>query len=55
MTRGIGGHSPANVTNHLKGINFPASRVDLEKQAKDNGAEEDVLEVIRNMPDEKDH
>ncbi|MFC3292717.1 DUF2795 domain-containing protein, partial [Modicisalibacter luteus] len=53
MTRGVGGHSPANVTHHLKGTNFPASRADLEKQAKENGAEEDVLEVIRNMPDEQ--
>ncbi|MEC9483288.1 MAG: DUF2795 domain-containing protein [Halomonas sp.] len=53
MTRGVGGHSPANVTHHLKGIDFPASKGDLEKHAKQNGADEDVLEVIRNMPDEE--
>lgn len=53
MTRGVGGESPANITHHLKGIDFPAKRSDLEKHAKDQGAEEDVLEVIRNMPDQE--
>lgn len=53
MTRGLGGQSPANVTHHLSGIDFPASRSDLERHAKENGAEEDVLDVIRNMPDQE--
>ena len=26
MTRGLGGHSPANVSHHLKGIDFPATK-----------------------------
>lgn len=53
MTRGLGGQSPANVTQHLSGIDFPASRADLERHAKDNGAGDDVLDVIRNMPDQE--
>ncbi|MGY2462474.1 DUF2795 domain-containing protein [Vreelandella sulfidaeris] len=53
MTRGLGGQSPANVTHHLSGIDFPASRSDLERHAKENGAEEDVLDVIRDMPDQE--
>ncbi|MHB0775132.1 DUF2795 domain-containing protein [Halomonas sp. WWR20] len=53
MTRGLGGHSPANISHHLQGIDFPASRSDLEKHAKDKGAEEDILDVIRNMPDQE--
>ncbi|NIC06835.1 DUF2795 domain-containing protein [Billgrantia bachuensis] len=53
MTRGLGGQSPANVTHHLSGIDFPASRADLERHAKDNGAGDDVLDVIRNMPDQE--
>lgn len=53
MTRGLGGQSPANVTHHLSGIDFPASRSDLEQHAKDNGAENDVLDVIRQMPDQQ--
>ncbi|QOR39666.1 DUF2795 domain-containing protein [Billgrantia diversa] len=53
MTRGLGGQSPANVTYHLSGIDFPASRADLERHAKDNGAGGDVLDVIRSMPDQE--
>ncbi|MFL5252543.1 MAG: DUF2795 domain-containing protein [Rhodopila sp.] len=53
MTRGLGGHSPANITHYLKGMDFPASKQDLEKRAKDNGAEKEVLETIHGMPDGK--
>ncbi|MBV8522161.1 MAG: DUF2795 domain-containing protein [Acetobacteraceae bacterium] len=34
MTRGLGGQSPANVTHHLNGIDFPAKKQDLIKHAK---------------------
>lgn len=53
MTRGVGGQSPSNVAEHLKGIDFPASRNDLETCAKSNGADDEVLEVIRDMPDDQ--
>ncbi|GGC46198.1 hypothetical protein GCM10011504_25770 [Siccirubricoccus deserti] len=53
MTRGLGGHSPANVTHHLKGIHFPAKKKDLVQQAKRNGAEQDVMEVINAIPDQE--
>lgn len=53
MTRGLSGQSPANVSHHLSGIDFPASRDDLEQHAKKNGAEQDVLDVIRDMPDQE--
>jgi hypothetical protein len=52
MTRGLGGHSPANVSHFLKGIDFPANKDDLTRQAKRNGAEPAVLEVIEAMPDD---
>ena len=51
MTRGVGGQSPANVTHNLKGIDFPAKKADLIQQAKDNGAESDVLDAIEAMPE----
>lgn len=51
MARGLSGQSPANVTAHLRGVDFPANRQDLLNQAKNNGAEQDVLEVIKNLPD----
>jgi hypothetical protein len=53
MTRGLGGQSPANVTHYLKGIDFPASKQDLMETAKDNGAEEAVLDMIEQMPDDE--
>jgi len=51
MTRGLGGRSPANVSHSLKGIDFPASKQDLMQQARSNGAEPAVIEVIEAMPD----
>jgi hypothetical protein len=52
MARG-GGKSPINISHHLKGVDFPATKDDLIKQAEKNGAEDDVMDVIDNMPDEK--
>lgn len=52
MTKGVGGQSPANVTHHLKGIEFPAGKEDLVEQAEENGADQEVLDVIRQMPDQ---
>ncbi len=53
MTRGVGGHSPANVTTHLKGVHFPAKKQDLVKLAKKNGADKEVLDEIERMPDQE--
>lgn len=52
MTRGMGGHSPSNVTHHLKGIHFPADKQALVQQARRNGAPRDVMEEIEAMPDQ---
>jgi hypothetical protein len=49
MARGVGGHSPSNVSMHLRGIDFPAHKQDLINQARKNGAGRDVLEVIDSM------
>ena len=53
MTRGLGGHSPANVTHHLKGIHFPAKKQDLIKQAKHNGAEKDIMDVLNGVEEQE--
>jgi hypothetical protein len=34
-------------------MDFPASRSDIERQAKENGADEDVMDIIRKMPDQE--
>jgi hypothetical protein len=53
MTRGLGGQSPANLTHHLKGVQFPATKEDMIKQAQKNGAERDIIEVIQQLPDQE--
>lgn len=55
MTRGLGGHSPANVASYLKGIDFPAETRNLAEHAKKNGAESAVMEVINSMPQHTFH
>ena len=46
-----GGHSPANVTKHLKGIDFPAKKQDLIKQAQQAKADQDVISELQGMED----
>lgn len=49
MARGIGGHSAANVTHSLRGIDFPAGKDELLSKAQANEAPDEVLETIRQM------
>ena len=46
MTRGLGGESPANVQKYLKGVSYPSNKQDLVRQARENGAPEEILRVI---------
>ena len=45
------GRTPAIVTQHLKGMDFPASKKDLLTKARDTGAGQDVLEALESFPD----
>jgi hypothetical protein len=45
------GHSPANVTKNLKGIDFPADKQDLLKHAQHLHAEKVVIDEIQKMDD----
>lgn len=53
MARGAGGKSPANVAQYLSGIDFPCQKEDLIEHAEQNGAEDEVLEVLNNMPEDE--
>ena len=44
------GHVSANLGRFLKGLDFPAKQDDLFAQAKENGADHGVLEVLKKMP-----
>lgn len=43
--------SAASVTHSLRGIDFPAKLQDLIEHAQKNGAEKEVIEALRNLPD----
>ena len=45
-----GGHVTANLGRFLKGVDFPAKQADLVEHAKENGADQGVLEVLSKMP-----
>jgi hypothetical protein len=47
------GHSTFYVTHHLGGMHFPASKRGLLLHARDNGAGQDVLEVLESLPDDE--
>jgi len=49
----MGGQSPSNIAHHLKGIEFPADKQELIEYAEDNGAPDEVLEVLQQMPDKE--
>ena len=53
MAHGKGNQSPINITKHLKGIDFPAEKADLLDLAEENGADEEAMEKIRQMPDKE--
>lgn len=47
------GHSPADVTKNLKGIDFPAEKKDLLKQAQQLKAEKVVIDEIQKLEERK--
>jgi hypothetical protein len=53
MARETGGKSPANVAQYFSGIDFPCEKEDLIEHAEQNGAPDEVLEVLNDMPEEE--
>lgn len=45
--------NPIEVQRHLKGINYPASKEDLASTAESNNAPGDLVEQLRNLPDQQ--
>ena len=46
--------SAANATHHLTGAHFPASKEDLLRRARDHGAGQDMLEVLKSLPEDEE-
>lgn len=42
--------NPVQIQNFLGGVNYPASRDDLVSCAKQQGADDNVLQAIQNLP-----
>lgn len=53
MTRGVGGQTPTDVQKYLKGVEFPTSKDDLIRQARNNGAPEELITNIENFEDDQ--
>jgi hypothetical protein len=51
MAVGMGGHSPSNILHHLKGVDLPASRDQLVEHARKNGADKEITDVLKQMPE----
>ena len=43
--------NPIQLEKYLKGVDYPASKNDLIKQAQQNGADQRVLETLKQLPD----
>lgn len=43
--------NPIQLQKHLKGMDYPASREKLVKQAQQNGADDNAISVLEQLPD----
>ena len=44
---------PIDVSKHLKGIDFPAQKEDLVQHASEQGADQDVIELLEQLPEKE--
>ncbi len=45
--------NPIELQKHLGGVDYPASRDDLVRTAEEQGADNDLLEALRGIPDKE--
>ena len=45
--------NPIDVQRHLKGMNYPAAKDDLLSTAEANGADDELLGRLRDLPDQE--
>ncbi|WP_188195038.1 DUF2795 domain-containing protein [Nonomuraea sp. SYSU D8015] len=43
--------NPIDLQKHLSGVDYPASKQDLIKAARDHGAGDDIVKALEAMPD----
>jgi hypothetical protein len=45
--------NPIDLQKHLSGVDYPASKDDLVRTAEEQGADDELLEALRGMPDKE--
>ncbi len=45
--------NPIQLQKHLSGVDYPASRDDLVKAAREHGADEQMVKALQNIPDRR--
>ncbi|MBF2064003.1 MAG: DUF2795 domain-containing protein [Calothrix sp. C42_A2020_038] len=45
--------NPIQLQKHLKGMDYPASKDQLVQQAQKNGADDNAISVLEQLPDEQ--
>jgi hypothetical protein len=55
MARGVGGRSPANIARFMKNIDFPADKQEIVEHAEDNNADQEVIDVLNQIPEREYH
>jgi hypothetical protein len=43
--------NPIEVQKYLSGVDYPAGREDLVKAAQQNGADDNIVKLVRGLPD----
>ena len=45
--------NPIEVQKALKGVDYPAKKDDIVRNAKERGADSDILKALENLPDQE--
>ncbi|MEW9548514.1 DUF2795 domain-containing protein [Nonomuraea sp. NPDC050783] len=43
--------NPIQLQKHLSGVDYPASKDDLVRTAREHGADDDIIKALEGMPD----
>ena len=47
--------NPVEIQKHLKGFDYPARKSDLIKHAKKQGADQDVISILEQLPENEEY
>jgi hypothetical protein len=46
--------NPIDLQKHLKGVDYPASKQELIKHAKSQGADQEMCSILEQLPDQEE-